>query len=218
MGWSATTSPEKLRVSFLNGEVWLDMSKEQIYTHVGVKVEFTTVLHTLARASRRGRFMSDGLRLTNLEANLSSKPDGTFFLNESLANGRIQMVAGKQGGYVEMEGTPDMVLEIVSDSSVTKDLQTLRDLYWKAGIPEYWLVDVRGEEVVFEIYRHTAKSYSAGRKQDGWVKSSVFGKSFRLVRRQDELEQSGLYFGCEVSGMNKSTHRLRIVDGVAAIQ
>ena len=31
----------------------------------------------------------------------------------------------------------------------------------------------------------TAKGYAAARKQDGWLKSAVFGKSFRLVRGTD---------------------------------
>src|SRR5256885_8764701 len=48
-------------------------------------------------------------------------------------------------GYLELEGTPDMVLEVVSESSVQKDTKRLRQLYWQAGIREYWLVDARRE-------------------------------------------------------------------------
>ncbi|MCI0358573.1 MAG: Uma2 family endonuclease [Planctomycetaceae bacterium] len=36
-----------------------------------------------------------------------------------------------------------MTLEVVSDTSVVKDTQELRSLYWLAGIQEYWLVDAR---------------------------------------------------------------------------
>ena len=116
----------------------------------------------------------------------SCGPDGLYFLKETLASSRIKLVAGKQHGFVELEGTPDMTLEIVSDGSVKKDLVTLRELYWKAGIPEYWLVDVRGDDVIFNIYCHAAKGYVAARRQDSWVKSSVYGKSFRLTRQNDE--------------------------------
>ncbi len=178
--------PEKLPLGFLNGEIWIDMSKEQIFTHVHVKGEYNMVLRALSKADRRGQFLTDGLLLSNIEANLSCNPDGTYFLKETLDTGRIRLVEGKQGGFVEIEGTPDMVLEIVSDSSVEKDLVTLRELYWKAGIPEYWLVDVRGDDVVFEIFRRTARNYVASRKQDGWIRSQVFAKSFRLGREQDE--------------------------------
>ena len=66
---------------------------------------------------------------------------------------------------------------------------TLLDLYWRAGIPEYWLVDVRGNRLEFTIHRHTPKGYVATPKRAGWVKSNVIGKSFRLSKRTDELGQ-----------------------------
>ena len=42
------------------------------------------------------------------------------------------------GGYVE--GIPDLVVEILS-SDRNRDLVMKRDLYARAGIPEYWAVD-----------------------------------------------------------------------------
>ena len=67
------------------------------------------------------------------------------------------MIEAEEGGYVELDGSPDMVLEVVSDSSVEKDIDVLMDLYWKAGIREYWLVDARGERIEFKILCHTAR-------------------------------------------------------------
>ena len=90
---------------------------------------------------------------------------------------------------MEIEGTPDMVLEVVSGSSVSKDTEWLRDLYWKAGIAEYWLVDCRGERVDFDILRHTAGGYSATGKSAGWIESTVFGHAFLLTRQADEMGQ-----------------------------
>jgi hypothetical protein len=41
--------PEKGRIGYLQGEVWVDVSKEQLFTHVAVKGEITVVLqYTLA--------------------------------------------------------------------------------------------------------------------------------------------------------------------------
>ena len=68
---------------------------------------------------------------------------------------------GAVKGFKEFEGTPDMVLEVVSATSVRKDTEILRDLYWRAGIQEYWLVDARGDEPLFSILRHTARGYAA---------------------------------------------------------
>ena len=79
-----------------------------------------------------------------------------------------------------------MVLEVVSASLVEKDTETLPDLYWRAGVPEYWLVDARTDRLEFDIFRHEPAGYAAVRKQAGWLKSRVFGQSFRLARQLDD--------------------------------
>jgi Uma2 family endonuclease len=180
-------SPEKAPVFFLAGEVWVDMSKEQIFSHVRLKQEFFRILGTVAKEGRLGDFLPDGLLLTNEEADLSGNPDGTFVSKESFRNERVRLIEGAEDGYVELEGSPDMVLEVVSDSSVEKDTEVLRELYWKAGIREYWLVDARGERLDFQILRHTTRGYAPIRKSAGWLKSAVFAKSFRLTRQLDDL-------------------------------
>lgn len=174
--------PEDGRICFLKREVWVDMSKEQVFTHTKVKGEFTRVLGNLLLETPAGDFFPDGLRLSHGTAGLSCVPDGTLILQASWQAGRVQLVEGAREGFIEVEGTPDMVLEIVSPSSEEKDYTTLRELYWQAGITEYWLVDVRGDRLDFDILRHGAKAYAPVRKQGGWVKSKVFGKAFRLSR------------------------------------
>jgi Uma2 family endonuclease len=79
------------------------------------------------------------------------------------------------------------VFEVISSSSVRKDTIELRDLYWQAGIPEYWLIDARHEPVKFDILRHGANRYLPTKKIGGWLKSSVFGRSFRLTKENDQL-------------------------------
>ncbi len=179
-------SPEKVPLFFLAGEVWIDMSKEQFFSHNQLKKVFAGVLWGLEKQAR-GRFIPDGMLVTNEEADLSGNPDGAFVANDSIRSGRVQLIEGKEDGYVELEGSPDMVLEVVSDSSVEKDTEVLRELYWKAGIREYWLVDVRGERLEFQILRHSTRGYTPVRKSAGWLKSAVFGKAFRLTRQLDDL-------------------------------
>lgn len=180
--------PEKgARICFLDGEVWVDMSKEQAFSHNQVKGEYCIVLGTLCKRRPRGRYFSDGMLLTNAAANLSCGPDGIFISDDSFDAGKVRLVEGKRGGYVELEGTPDMVLEVLSDGSIRKDLESLLDLYWRAGIAEYWLVDAREDKLDFTIYRWTREGYVAVRKKAGWLASRVFEKSFRLVRTTDRL-------------------------------
>src|SRR3954469_331753 len=70
--------PETGRFSFLDGEVWADMSKEQLFSHTDVKTEYATVLRTLVKAARMGRFLTGGVFLSHVEADISNQPDGTF--------------------------------------------------------------------------------------------------------------------------------------------
>ena len=179
--------PEFGRICYLKGQVWIDMSKEQVFTHVAVRHEIGFQITALIKAGLAGQFFPDGLFLSNEVANLAVVPDGTYVSDETLASGRARLIEGADEGYVELEGTPDMVLEVISRSSVNKDRVILRQAYWEARIPEYWLVDARKEPLTFDIFRHGVRGYVPARKQDGCVKSSVFGKSFRLTRTTNKL-------------------------------
>jgi Uma2 family endonuclease len=179
--------PQTGRIWWLRGRVWADMSKEQIFSHLAVKTECTVVLGGLVKSQELGLYLGDGLLLSNFAADISGNPDGTFISSETLRSDRVRLIEGARGGYTEIQGSPDMVLEIVSDSSVHKDLDVLRKAYWEAGVGEYWLIDARKDPLRFEIFRYTSKSYAATRKQQGWLRSVVFSKSFRLTQKRSAL-------------------------------
>ena len=179
--------PQIGRIWWLRGQVWVDMSKEQIFTHTLVKTELTIVLGSMVKVGQLGIFLTDGLLLSNFAADISGNPDGTFLSNETLQSDRVRLIEGKRGGYTELQGSPDMVLEVLSDSSVQKDTQQLRQGYWEAGVREYWLVDARAEPLQFDILRYTARGFVSTRKQQGWTRSAVFGKSFRLLQHTSPL-------------------------------
>jgi len=179
--------PQTGRIWWLRGEVWADMSREQIFSHILVKTEFTVVLGGLVKVGRLGLYLTDGLLLSNFAADISGNPDGTFLSNETLQSDRIRLIEGKRGGYTELQGSPDMVLEVLSDSSVQKDRELLRQAYWEAGIREYWMVDARKQPLQFDILRTTSRGFVSSRKQQEWIKSAVFGKSFRLLQGSNSL-------------------------------
>jgi Uma2 family endonuclease len=90
-------------------------------------------------------------------------------------------------GFMELEGTPDMVMEIVSKSSVEKDTVLLRELYWRAGIAEYWLVDAREGKQSFQILRFTPEGYVSSPAEAGGLPSKVLGKKFQMQQKADPL-------------------------------
>ncbi len=181
--------PEKLKVHFINGQVWMDIM-EEVFSHNRVKFAVAFGLETLARAKKLGLVFIDGVLLTNEYAELGCEPDAMFVSAESLTVERVTFNQGKTTGAVatEVVGSPDMVLEVVSRSSVVKDTDWLMSRYHDAGVSEYWLIDAREDDPAFTIFRRAAKEFVAVRKSRGWLKSPVFGKSFRLTR----TEQFGL--------------------------
>lgn len=181
--------PHEYRLGWLKGQVWIDMSKEQLFTHLMVKAEYYFHITQVVKEGNLGIFIPDGLLLSNFAADISGNPDGTFLSHETLHSDRVRLLEGAKGGITEVQGSPDMVLEVVSASSVEKDYDLLRKAYWEADVREYWLVDARKEPPKFDILRHTPRGYVAARKQGGWVKSAVFGKAFQLTRRKNDLGQ-----------------------------
>jgi Uma2 family endonuclease len=179
--------PEAGWYSFLDGEIWADVSKEQLFSHNGVKVAVTYAIMALLQEIRTGQFVTDRMLLTNVAADLSTEPDGLYFHWSVIESGRLKLIEGSDEGCVELEGTPDMVLEVVSRTSVRKDTVVLRDLYWQAGIPEYWLIDARGPNPEFQILKYTAEGYQTTESTSAGIFSRVFNRSFQLRQQADPL-------------------------------
>ena len=176
--------PDRGSYSFLNGELWVDPSMERI-GHDQIKTKVAVVLTPLVEDAGDGRFIGDRMPLTNMAAKLSTEPDGMFFSHAALKAGRVRAALGRD--TVEVEGSPDMVLEVVSPASKQKDKVVLRELYCHAGIPEYWLIEPGRDDqsIGFDILRRGAKGYTTTRKQDGWVKSVAFERMFRITAEPD---------------------------------
>ncbi len=182
--------PEKLKAHYIRGRVWID-DMEEIFSHNGVKLAITMTLGMIVRTEKLGRFFPDGVLLSNEAADVRNEPDAMFVSAESLKSRRVTFKAGSHSGAhaTVLVGSPDLVVEVVSPSSVDKDYEHLLTADFDAGIREYWLVDARKAGATeFTIHRRSAKGFVPVRKAKGWTKSDVFNRSFRLVR----LEEYGL--------------------------
>jgi Uma2 family endonuclease len=179
--------PEKGRFGYLAGELWVEVSMEQFYTHNQVKEAIGRRLGNLVEESNAGRYAPDGMLLSYPPTTLSTMPDGLFVSYEAFRTGKVKQVAGTSTkGVIELEGTPEMVLEEVSKSSVDKDFVTLPELYYRTGISEFWRVDAR-DALQFEILRWTDAGYTSTQLPDGWWRSAVFGRDFLLTWQPDPL-------------------------------
>ena len=187
--WSSSPEfPEKGKIAFFNGEIFIDMSPERLDSHVAVKAEITHALYGLINHNDLGVFYADGARIVHVDADVSNEPDAMFVSWESFDSKRVRLIRTKeQDDFIELEGSPDLVVEIISPGSVTKDLKKLRERYLLAGIPEYWLIDARAEKIHFQILRSTSEEYEEVVPKAGWHASAVLGKSVRLSRKKNRI-------------------------------
>jgi Uma2 family endonuclease len=183
----ADDAPQQGEIAFLDSYIWVDLTMEEFLTHNQVKAAYDYAIMSVVNPAALGRYVPDRMLLTNTAANLNAEPDGLFFTWETMRSGRLSLVEREGQGIMELEGAADLVLEIVSKSSVRKDTVLLRDLYFKAGVLEYWLVDVREGAMSFEILQWTPEGYVAAPVVDGWVASKVLGKKFQLQNKTDPL-------------------------------
>ncbi|MBI4605356.1 MAG: Uma2 family endonuclease [Planctomycetes bacterium] len=188
--WARSDSfPERGRIDWLAGRLEVDMSPEDIFTHASPKSAIAGRLVALVQEKDRGLVCIDSSRMSSPEADLSAEPDVVVVFESTLMSGRVKLIAkatGEEDRYVEIEGEPDLVVECVSDSSVVKDKKRLRDLYHRAGVPEYWIVDARRGKTELQVLHHRRDGYVQARTDaTGFARSEALGCKVRLTRRRN---------------------------------
>jgi Uma2 family endonuclease len=188
--WAASDEfPETGRIDFIAGKIEVDMAPEEFFCHGGVKTELARVLSHRVKRLRLGYLQIDRTRISCPQADLSVEPDIVFISYETLESSRARLVpkAGHRADRcIEVEGTADLVVEIVSDSSVKKDTRRLPTAYFRAGVREFWLADARGDTPVFIIHRPGTNGFEpVAVDADGFQPSAVFGCRYRLDATRD---------------------------------
>jgi Uma2 family endonuclease len=181
--------PEQARIDYVNGRIEVEMAAEDLFCHGSPKTGLTAVLWMRVTKLKLGHLFADRTRISSLSAHLSAEPDIVFVSHEALRSRRVRLTpkAGRRKGrYVELRGPVDLVVEIVSDSSEAKDTVRLPQAYFAAGVREFWLVDARGEDLLFYIHRRGKAGFRRVKPDaEGFQRSAVLGCSYRLHREAD---------------------------------
>ncbi len=186
--WTASPNfPETGKIAFLGGEIFIDMSAERVDSHAAVKFEVVRVVGSYVVKALLGEFYVDGIRLVDEDTELSNEPDASFISWERYKSGLIERVpAADAKDTIEFNGSPDWVMEIVSPSSVGKDKQRLMELYFAAGVAEYWLIDARSEVLEFAVLKRGDQCFIPAESKKGRAWSNVFKAWFKLVRKVNQ--------------------------------
>jgi len=161
------------------------VSPESLYTHNKPKGALYATVR-LAEQRDLGEVYADRARVIVESADLSCEPDLVFVSNESFDSGRVTLTPrdDRPDDAVEIVGPPDLVAEVVSNSSVRKDNRNLYSLYFEAGVREYWLIDVRGQQIAFRLLTRGESDWSEiDADAEGFRFSPVLGRRYRLDRR-----------------------------------
>ena len=179
--WVATLDEHAPLVSFARGRMHVVMSPQSYATHEPLVGAINAMLRGLARELDIGRYFFPPSWFTHESSALSTEPDGFLALWSSLEGGDLRINPERD---TEMIGRPDMVLEVVSDSSRRKDLVEHVEDYALAGVREYWIVDGRADAVSLRILVLGASGTYADHPvdADGWVRSPIWQRGFRVRR------------------------------------
>ncbi len=136
-------SNPRLRLFFDDGALLvLDMGWEGI-DHAGFCDLFTMLLGFWFAQHPEQRFTSLGRCLLEKKPNKAAAPDLVLYLGNEFP---VWEKGEKRRVDLEKWPVPALVGEI-SDTTLTTDLDEKKRLYASMGIPEYWVIDVRGNRV-----------------------------------------------------------------------
>ena len=121
-------APDDERYELLAGQ--LVMIAAPNIAHQIVGGELFGVLRDFVKKGRLGRVFSAPTDVVLSDTNVV-QPDVIF-----VSKGRMSIV-----GKNNIQGAPDLVVEVISPSNPEQDLVRKRDIYARHGVAEYWIAD-----------------------------------------------------------------------------
>lgn len=103
-------------------------------------------------------------------------PTGVILSENDWVLPDLVFIANKNAHLIKDEGifgAPDLIVEIISPSTLKDDRNDKKDLYQAAGVSEYWIIDPNNQSVeVFELIKKSFKIYSFA-YNEGIIKSKI---------------------------------------------
>jgi Putative restriction endonuclease len=136
-------SIERIRIFFDEGWMWTEMGEEGL-NHSGVCDLFTMLILCWKMKYPDQQIHSLGRCQLEKTGHKACAPDLVVYLGEPPPRWQPG-----QRRFVNLDraGLPTLVGE-VSDTTLANDLDRKKHLYAALGIPEYWVIDVRGRQVL----------------------------------------------------------------------
>jgi Uma2 family endonuclease len=148
--------PEDKRYEILDGD--LHMVAVPNTDHQRISINLASALLQHVRKGELGQVLEAPFDVVLSEESVV-QPDILFVCKE-----RLGII-----GELNLQGAPDLVIEILSAGTRSKDLEIKRKIYARFGVQEYWIVDPEAATVEVLVW-----------SEAGYASAGVYGKSERL--------------------------------------
>ena len=148
--------PEDKRYEILDGELYMVPAPNIKHQRLSKRLE-TILIHQVE---------SGGL------GEIFHAPCDVILSDENVVQPDIFVVRKERAGIVgekNIQGAPDIVIEILSEGTRRKDLMIKSKIYAGFGVAEYWIIDPEADTAEVFVLRET-----------GYVTAGLYGKSDRL--------------------------------------
>lgn len=151
------------RYEILEGEIFV--SPSPVTKHQIISANLLAILHQHVRRHKLGVVLSAPTDVVLSYTNVV-QPDLLF-----VSNARKNIITEKN-----IQGAPDLIVEILSETSAEQDRTAKKQIYARHGVKEYWLIDPDRETV--EVYKLEPKrrvfQHIATYQRDEILQSSLF--------------------------------------------
>lgn len=187
-----TQIDENKHAEWVDGEAIIFMPPTM--RHQRLVVFLATLLEMFIQQFRLGTLLVAPFEMKVTAESNSRKPDILFVSNEHL-----DRLTEKK-----LEGAADLVVEVISSSSVYRDRSDKFDEYEAAGVREYWLVDARPgrENASFWVLDEMGKYRAGIVDEDDIYRSTVIpGFWLNLEWLRTEEQPSPVLAFAEIAGL-----------------
>lgn len=149
------------RYELIEGELELAPAPNRRHQEISANLEFLIRLYLQSHPIGKLYDAPFDLYLTDLDV---LQPDLAFF---GSARAGILSARGAEGG-------PDLVVEILSPASQSRDRGAKQKVYTRCGVTEYWIADPGAETIeVYRLQEDPANPVAVVRNDGGFLESAL---------------------------------------------
>jgi Uma2 family endonuclease len=146
---STATLPAAYRLTYAD---WLDFPEDGRFYEIIDGELFVSPTPSIRHQDVSGNlysFLRRHLKETN-RGRIFYAPTGVRLSDERVVEPDLLVVLSEHNDLIGtqiIDGAPDLVVEILSPGTAGRDLVMKRELYARAGVAEYWIVDVEAGNI-----------------------------------------------------------------------